>query len=119
MSSVTRFSCSSASWIGATASANDVCGAPTPGMPDRLAGVEQVLDDHHRVVPLLHRLAVEVLRELRERLAVVVDRDRDVLLRGGHLAADLVVERVREVGHDRTLIADPTGGRVVARARRR
>ena len=109
MSSVTRLSCSSASWIGATASANDGLRRVDARDAHRLAGVEQVLDDHHRVVPLLHRLAVEVLRELRERLAVVVDRDRDVLLRGRHLAADLVVERVREVGHGRHSNRRPDG----------
>ena len=32
MSSVTRRSWSSASWIGATASGNEVCGSATPGM---------------------------------------------------------------------------------------
>ena len=47
----------------------------------RLVRVEQVLDDHHRVVPLLDRLAVEVRGEPRQRLRVVVHGDRDVLLR--------------------------------------
>ena len=50
-----------------------------------MIGVEEVLDHHHRVVPLLERLAVEVLRQQRQRLGVVVDRDRHVLLRGGEL----------------------------------
>ena len=52
----------------------------------------QVLDHHHRVVALLERLAVEEARELRQRLGVVVDRDRDVLLVRGELVADLLVE---------------------------
>ncbi len=43
---------------------------------DALVGVEQVLDDHHRVVALLDRLAVEVRGEPRQRLRVVVDGDR-------------------------------------------
>ena len=55
-------------------------------------GVEQVLDHHHRVVALLHRLAVEEAGELRQRLVVVVDRARHVLLVGGELVADLLVE---------------------------
>ena len=45
-----------------------------------LVRVEEVLDDDHRVVPLLDGLAVEVGREPGERLSVVVDGERDVLL---------------------------------------
>ena len=56
------------------------------------------------MVPLLDRLAVEVGRELRQRLRVVVDGDRDVLLRGAELVRDLLVERVREAGHARILL---------------
>ena len=41
------------------------------------------------MVPLLERLPVEVRRELREGLGVVVHGDRDVLLRGAELARDL------------------------------
>ena len=52
---------------------------------DVLVCVEQVLHHHHRVVPLLDRLAVEVRGELRQRLRVVVDGDRDVLLRRAEL----------------------------------
>ena len=62
-------------------------------------GVEQELGQHHRVVPLLDRLAVEVRGQVRERLGVVVDRDRDVLLRGGELVADLLVDCVVERAH--------------------
>ncbi len=47
---------------------------------DVVVGVEQVLDDHHRVVPLLQRLPVEVRGEERERLRVEPDGDRHVLL---------------------------------------
>jgi hypothetical protein len=43
------------------------------------------------VVPLLDRLAVEVGGELRQRLGVVVDGDRDVLLRRAELVGDLLV----------------------------
>ena len=96
---MTRFSCSSASRTGSTTSANSVCGAVTPGITHALVGIEQVLDDHHRVVPLLHRLAVEVRGEPRQRLRVVVDRDRDVLLRGRELVADLLVEPVGKRTH--------------------
>ena len=78
--SVTRFSWSSASATGAAASANEVCGASTPGIGDLEVSVEQVLDEHHRVVPLLHRLAVEVRRQQRQRLRVVVHGDGHVLL---------------------------------------
>src|SRR5262245_10274376 len=56
---------------------------------DLLVRIEQVLDDDHRVVPLLDRLPVEVRGELGEGLGVVVDRDRDVLLRRAELVADL------------------------------
>ena len=69
------------------------------GDDDRLVGIEQVLDDHHRVVPLLDRLAVEVRCELRERLGVVVRGDRDVLLRRRELVRHLTIQRVGEVGH--------------------
>ena len=68
-----------------------------------MIGVEEELDDHHRVVPLLDRLAVEVRGELRERLGVVVDRDRHVLLRGGELVADLLVQGLWEASHGPTL----------------
>ena len=54
--------------------------------------VEEVLHHHHRVVSLLDRLPVEVRGELRQRLRVVVDGDRDVLLRGRELVRDLLVE---------------------------
>ena len=70
-----------------------------------VAGVEEVLHHHHRVVPLLERLLVEVRRELRERLAVVVNRDRDVLLRRRELVRDLLVEFLLEGGHDLESIA--------------
>jgi hypothetical protein len=63
-------------------------------------GVEQVLDDHHRVVPLLERLAVEVGREQRQRLLVEPDRDRDVLLGGGELVRDLLVELLGKARHE-------------------
>ena len=59
------------------------------GDHDLLVGVEQVLDDHHRVVPLLDRLPVEVRGELRQRLRVVVDGDRHVLLRGARTRAPI------------------------------
>jgi len=75
---VTVFSCASASSTGSAAFLNEVFGSATP-------------DEHHRVVSLLDRLAVEVRCELRQRLGVVVDRDRDVLLRRGELVADLLV----------------------------
>ena len=60
------------------------------------ATLEQVVDDLHRVPPLLVRLLVEELRELRERLGVVVRADRDVLMGGGELPRDLFVERSDE-----------------------
>ncbi len=53
------------------------------------------------MVPLLDRLAVEVSGKLRERLRVVRDGDRNVLLRGRELLADLLVEHVSK-RHDRT-----------------
>ena len=73
------------------------------GDHDRLVRVEEVLHHHHRVVPLLERLPVEVPGELREGLRVVVDGDRDVLLRRRVLVRDLLVQRLREAGHSATL----------------
>jgi hypothetical protein len=73
------------------------------GDPNGFVGVEQELHHHHRVVPLLDRLAVEVGGELRQGLRVVVDGDRDVLLRRRELVRDLLVQRVRKPGHDATL----------------
>jgi hypothetical protein len=49
------------------------------------------------VVALLERLRVEEARELRERLGVVVDGAGDVLLVGGVLVRDLLVELGDEV----------------------
>ena len=83
--SVTRFSCSSASATGAAASPNVGLRRLDGRDRDLVVGVEQVLDDHHRVVPLLDRLPVEVRGQQRQRLGVEPDRDRDVLLRGGEL----------------------------------
>ena len=60
-------------------------------------GVEQILGDHHRVVALLDRLAVEERGEAGQRLGVVVDGDRNVLLVGGELVRHLSVQRVPEV----------------------
>jgi len=42
------------------------------------------------MVALLHGLPVETRCELRKRLRVVVNRDRDVLLRRSELACDLL-----------------------------
>jgi ornithine carbamoyltransferase len=70
---------------------------------DVVIGVEEVLHHHHRVVPFLHGLAVEVRCELREVLGVVVDRDGDVLLRRGELVPDLAVQGVCERRHGATL----------------
>ena len=70
---------------------------------DALVRVEQVLDDHHRVISLLHRLPVEVSGEPRQRLRVVIDGDRHVLLRGRELVPDLLVQPVGEGGHGATL----------------
>src|SRR5215208_1300654 len=61
--------------------------------------VEQILHDHHRVVSLFDGLAVEVGGQLRQRLRVVVDADRDVLLRGRELARDLFAQGLTEAGH--------------------
>ena len=76
-----------------------------------LVGVEEVLHHHHRVVPLLERLAVEVGGELRQRLRVVVHGDRDVLLRGGELVRDLLVEGVGEAGHAAGTLTPESGRR--------
>ena len=93
---MTRFSWSSASCTRATTSSKVTCGASTAGIGTTGAtGVEEVLDHHHRVVPLLDRLAVEVGGELRRRLRVVVDGDCDVLLRRAEFVRDLLVEGIR------------------------
>ena len=63
---------------------------------DLLADVEQVADHHHRVLALLQRLAVEEGGEAGQGLGVVVDGGADVLLRGGELVRDLLVEGVGE-----------------------
>ena len=60
--------------------------------------VQQVLDDHHGVVALLQRLPVEVRGQPGQVLAVVPDRDGDVLLRGRELVADLRLEQLVELG---------------------
>ena len=96
---VTRFSWSSASCTGATTSAKDDLRRLDGGDDDPLVRVQEVLHHHHRVVPLLDRLAVEVGGELGKRLRVVVDGDRDVLLRRAELVRDLLVECVREARH--------------------
>jgi hypothetical protein len=70
---------------------------------DLVIRIEEVLDEHHRVVPLLHRLAVEVRGQQRERLRVVVHGDRHVLLRRGELVPDLLVHHLGEPGHGATL----------------
>jgi hypothetical protein len=58
-----------------------------------VVGVEQVLDDHQRVVALLERLAVVEGGEARQGLAVVVHGQCDVLLVGGEFVGDLLVEQ--------------------------
>ena len=65
---VTRLSCSRASRTGSTTSPK--LGLRRGDGRDRhlQVGVEQVLDEHHRVVSLLDRLPVEVGGEPRERL---------------------------------------------------
>ena len=73
--------------------------APRRRDHDLLVKVEQVLDHHHRVVSLLDGLPVEVRGELRQRLRVVVDGDRDVLLGRAELVGDLLVQRVGELRH--------------------
>ena len=84
---MTRFSWSSASATGATIVGEVRLRRLDARDDDVVVGVEQVLHHHHRVVPLLDRLAVEVRGELRQRLRVVVDGDRDVLLRRRELVA--------------------------------
>ena len=78
---------------------------------DLVARVEEVLHHHHGVVPLLDRLPVEVRRELRQRLRVVVDGDRDVLLRRGELVRDLLVEFLLKGCHGRNLSRRRAAGR--------
>ena len=58
------------------------------------AGVAQVVDHLHRVAALLLGLLEEELRQPRERQPVVERADRRVLVCGGELAGDLVVEGV-------------------------
>jgi hypothetical protein len=65
--------------------------------------VEQELDNHHRVVPLLERLTIEVGGKQRERLGVEPDGDRDVLLRGGELVGNLLVQLLWKARHGATL----------------
>ena len=67
------------------------------GDRDHAVGIEQELDHHHRVVALLQRLTVEKACQLRQRLGVVVDSASEVLLMGGELVGDLLIE----LGHKR------------------
>ena len=59
-------------------------------------GVEEVLHHHHRVGALLQRLGVEERGHPRHGQRVVVDGDREVLVVGGQLVADLEIELVGE-----------------------
>ena len=97
--SVTRFSWASASATGSAAFREVGLRRRHTRDCHRLVGVEQELDEHHRVVPLLDRLAVEVRGQVRQRLGVEPDGDRDVLLRGPVLVADLLVDGVVELAH--------------------
>lgn len=47
---------------------------------DTKVAVEQVLHEHHCMVSFLDRLAVKMLRQLRQVFAVEINRDRDILL---------------------------------------
>ena len=62
------------------------------------AAVDEVLHEHHRVIALLDRLAVEEFGQLRQVGAVEVHRDRKVLLRRAEFAADLVVKQAVKLG---------------------
>jgi hypothetical protein len=81
------------------------------GRDDDLAvGVDQVLDERHRVVSLLDRLAVEVRREARKRLGVVVHRD-GVSAGRPRTRSRPLVERVGEPAHP---VAPAAEGRPIA-----
>src|SRR5690606_8016220 len=68
------------------------------GDRDRQVTVEHVLDDHHRVVALLERLAVVVPGQLRKVVPVEPHGDRDVLLVGVELVPDLLAQQLEEPG---------------------
>ena len=51
--------------------------------------IEQILHQHHRVVSFVERLAVKMLRQLREVRAVEIDGDRQVLLRASEFIENL------------------------------
>jgi hypothetical protein len=53
--------------------------------------IEQMLHQHHRVVSFLDRLAVKVLRQLRQFGAGEIDADSHVLLRGREFVEDLLL----------------------------
>src|SRR4029450_13799934 len=78
-----------------------VCGLRDGRDAHVLARVEEVLDEHHRVVSLLESLPVEVRGELLEGLRIEVDGDRHILVRRGELVRDLLVQRLDEAapGH--------------------
>jgi hypothetical protein len=73
--------------------------------------IQEVLDDHHRVIAFLHGLGVETLGELRKVGIVVPHRDGDVLVLGIELMANLIVQEAMEfaagtlrmIGHALTL----------------
>ncbi len=62
------------------------------------AAVDEVLHEHHRVIAFLDRLTIEELGQLGQIGAVEIHRDREVLLRGGEFAANLVVEKAVKFG---------------------
>ena len=105
--SLTRFSCSSASATGLDDVVERHLRRGDAGDRGVEVLVDQELGHHQRVVALLERLRVEERREARERLRIEVDGDGDVLLMGGELVADLLVEPLDEGGDD--MAADPIG----------
>ena len=81
---------------------------------DLAAGVDDVLDEAHRVLALLLRLPVEVAGQRRQRLAVEVGGDRHVLEHRRELVTDLLVDGVVHLGadqHDRPSFSRPSATR--------
>ncbi|CPW43705.1 Uncharacterised protein [Mycobacteroides abscessus] len=67
-----------------------------PGDRDGYILVDEIADDHHRVIALLDRLRVEPFGQLWQIGVVEIDRDGDVLLGRSELVADLIVQQCEE-----------------------
>jgi hypothetical protein len=64
--------------------------------PHLRVGIDEVADHLHRMLAFFFSLLVEEVGEPRKGLGAVVDLEGDVLVGGGELTRDLLVQRVHE-----------------------